>query len=136
MPWSAADHDESIFTTFSPSSSYSTGNSMPMPILPTNLSSSASSKFKDAAPVMKPEISTMSADAHSTVFPLAESVDCHALHVDFQRVAERSVGRNSSGVTMKNGGGSSSEGAGVLRQIWSGVVDDLSSAGGRKVGFA
>lgn len=67
---------------------------------------------------------------------LAESVDCHGLHVDFQREAERSVGTSASreGSSKANGG---VEEGGVLRTIWKGVVDDLSAFGGeRKVGFA
>jgi hypothetical protein len=68
---------------------------------------------------------------------LAESVDCHGLHVDFQREAERSVGRSSGGVKAEGRSDAGSEG-GVLRTIWKGVVDDLTAfgGGGRKVGFA
>jgi hypothetical protein len=98
---------------------------------------------------MKPEISTMSADADAHVSALAESVDCHALHVDFQRVAERSVGgRREVSAAARGGGGSTSSASGggggidggVFGQIWRGVVDDLGgfgavAAGGRKVGF-
>jgi hypothetical protein len=150
MPWTAADHDDSHPTLHNPQTS-----SLRVPIIPSNLVSSSSSRisrqgantlaptdeFSQAETVMKPTISTMSADAMSlrAVLPLAELSDCHGLHIDFHEIAERSVGDAVDKLAREDLSGGRDRGVGVLKQIWEGIMQDFNGGGtgnGRKFAMA
>lgn len=79
---------------------------------------------------MKPEISTMSADA--VYLPMAEMSDDHAMNIDFHALADRvstSVRRLQVGGTV-----GVEEQASIMKQVWSDMVDDLTKAiGGKKI---
>jgi hypothetical protein len=151
MPWTAADHDDSHPTLHNPQTS-----SLRVPIIPSDLGSSSSSskasrrgtntlaptdEFSQAETVMKPTISTMSADAVSlrAVLPMAELSDCHGLHIDFHEIAERSVGDAIGKLAREDLSGGKDGGVGVLKQIWEGIVQDFNGVGtgnGRKMMMA
>lgn len=67
--------------------------------------------------VMKPQISTMSADA--VYLPFGEHSDGHAMNVDFHAMAE-SVAANIRRMKVPV-----EEQAGIMKQLWSDMVDDM-----------
>ena len=67
--------------------------------------------------VMKPEINVMSADA--VYLPMSESSDGHAMNIDFHAMAERvAVNLRRMKVPVE-------EQAGIAKQIWGDMVDDI-----------
>ena len=70
---------------------------------------------------MKPEISAMSADA--VVLPMSEISDGHAMNVDFHAMADR-VAANLRRMKVPV-----DEQAGMMKQIWADLVDDMMGAG-------
>lgn len=71
---------------------------------------------------MKPQISTMSADA--VFLPMSDLSDGHSLNIDFHAMADRvAANLRSMKVPVE-------EQASVAKQIWSDMVDDI--LGGKK----
>lgn len=89
-----------------------------IPILPENYSYSArEAHVEDPEAVMKPEISTASADA---VFsPVADLGDGHSLNIDFHAMADRVA------MNLKEAKVSPEEQASMMKQIWNDMVDDM-----------
>ncbi|KAF2479883.1 hypothetical protein BDY17DRAFT_326888 [Neohortaea acidophila] len=77
--------------------------------------------------VMKPEISTMSADAVFT--PLADLSDGHGLNIDFHAMADRVAAGLKK---IKDREVPAEEQASLMKQLWNDMVDDM--LGGRKKG--
>lgn len=110
-----------------------------VPIIPTNFTPTAPKTVPAATPilasvaddaaVMKPEISTMSADAAAAIAPLAELSDCHAMHVDFHAVAEDVA----APLQPRGAKAAVQEGEGVFGRIFGDMVEDL--VRGRKLAF-
>lgn len=70
--------------------------------------------------VMKPEISTMSADA--VFLPMSEFTDGHAMNIDFHAMADRvAAGLKRMQVPVE-------EQASMMKQIWGDIVDDMLAA--------
>jgi len=74
--------------------------------------------------VMKPQISTMSAD--SVFLPMADMHDGHAQGIDFHDVADRMA------ASMRRMASPVEEQVGVLKQIWNDMVDDVVALGSKK----
>ena len=100
-----------------------------VPILPTNTSPSNILEIeREDVVVMKPEISSMSADA--VFLPMSELSDGHAMNIDFHAMADR-VAANLKRMKVPV-----EEQASMMKQIWGDIVDDMLSAaakGGKKV---
>ena len=103
-----------------------------VPILPTNTSTSyrntpsnTAHESEDATTVMKPEISTMSADA--VFLPMADMSDGHAMNVDFHAMADK-VAANLKRMSVPV-----EEQAGIMKQLWNDMVDDMLGSGKKKV---
>lgn len=94
-----------------------------VPILPNAFTTKSNAESEDLE-VMKPEISTMSADAIFS--PMAENTDGHGLNIDFHAMADR-VAANLKDLKIP-----ADEQAGLMKQIWSDMVDDM--MGKRKKG--
>lgn len=75
---------------------------------------------------MKPQISTMSADA--VFLPMADSHDGHGLNIDFHAMADR-VAANLKRMKVP-----AEEQAGLMKQLWDDMVDDIFGAAGGKKG--
>lgn len=75
--------------------------------------------------VMKPEISALSADA--VFLPMADLSDDHAMHVDFHGMAD-TVANNLRRMKVPV-----EEQAGIMKQLWSEMVDDMFGGQGKKV---
>ena len=78
--------------------------------------------------VMKPEISTMSADA--VFLPMSEFTDGHAMNIDFHAMADR------VSASLKRMQVPADEQASMMKQIWGDIVDDVlaaTKAGGKKL---
>lgn len=74
--------------------------------------------------VMKPEISTMSADA--VFLPMSEMSDGHAMNIDFHAMADR-VATNVRSLKAPV-----EEQASLMKQIWNDMVDDMLAMGKKK----
>jgi hypothetical protein len=100
-----------------------------VPILPTNTNPTNILAIEpEDVVVMKPEISTMSADA--VFLPMSELSDGHAMNIDFHAMADR-VAANLKRMKVPV-----EEQASMMKQIWGDIVDDMLSAaatGGKKV---
>jgi hypothetical protein len=101
-----------------------------VPILPTNSNPTNVLELEPdwQASVMKPEISTMSADA--VFLPMSEFTDGHAMNIDFHAMADR-VAANLKRMKVPV-----EEQASMMKQIWGDIVDDMLAAtgtGGKKV---
>ena len=70
-------------------------------------------------PVIKPMIETASADSDGVVSAMSEVTDNHAMEIDMYDLT-RTVGKAAKGV-----GQGLDEKGGVVRELWSGFVDDL-----------
>lgn len=70
---------------------------------------------------MKPEISTMSADA--VFLPMSDMHDGHAENVDFHAMADR-VAANLKRMKVPI-----EEQAGLMKQLWNDIVDDMLAVG-------
>lgn len=90
-----------------------------VPILPNNYTAASRAAVEEAAEtvVMKPQISTMSADA--VFLPMTDLSDGHSLNIDFHAMADR-VARNLRSMKVPV-----EEQASVAKQIWNDMVDDL-----------
>lgn len=66
---------------------------------------------------MKPQISTMSADA--VYLPMADLADGHSLNIDFHAMAD-TVAANLRRMQVPV-----EEQAGIMKQIWGDMVDDM-----------
>ncbi|KAK3722657.1 hypothetical protein LTR37_002227 [Vermiconidia calcicola] len=102
-----------------------------VPIIPTNYTNASNSNPTEdvVAPVMKAEVSTMSAD---TVFlPMAEMSDGHAQNIDFHAMAEGvgDVVKRVDEVTLGMGVG---ERTGMMRRVLGDIADDLLGVAGKK----
>ncbi|KAK4541235.1 hypothetical protein LTR36_008151 [Oleoguttula mirabilis] len=96
---------------------------MRVPIIATNLTRPTSARHAAEAEetaVMKPEINAMSADA--VYLPFGEHSDGHALNVDFHAMAD-SVAANIRRMKVPV-----EEQAGIMKQLWSDMVDDMVGA--------
>ena len=71
---------------------------------------------------MKPEISTMSLSSDAVYLPMAEHSDGHALNVDFHAMAD-TVAANIKRMQVPV-----EEQAGMMKQLWSDLVDDMLGA--------
>lgn len=88
-----------------------------VPILPDNYNATENAAAEEHAEVMKPEISTMSADA--VFLPMADLSDGHAMNIDFHAMADRvAVNLRQMKVPVE-------EQASMMKQIWSDLVDDM-----------
>lgn len=74
--------------------------------------------------VMKPEISTMSAD--SVFLPMTDMHDGHAQGIDFHDVTDRMA------AGLRRMASPVEEQAGVLKQIWNDMIDDVVAMGSKK----
>lgn len=88
-----------------------------VPILPDNYASTSNAAPEDPTAVMKPEISTMSADA--VFLPMADMSDGHAMNIDFHAMADRVA------VNLRQMKIAPEEQASMMKQIWSDLVDDM-----------
>ena len=88
-----------------------------VPILPNNYSNTTNAAAEEEEAVMKPEISTMSADA--IFLPMADLSDGHAMNIDFHAMADRvAVNLRQMKVPVE-------EQASMMKQIWADLVDDM-----------
>lgn len=90
-----------------------------VPILPNNYTNTASTLAAEPEEtvVMKPQISTMSADA--VFLPMSDLSDGHGLNIDFHAMADRvAANLRSMKVPVE-------EQASVAKQIWNDMVDDI-----------
>ena len=93
-----------------------------VPILPNNYTYRTTPEtLEPEAAVMKPEISAMSADA--VILPMADLSDGHAMNVDFHAMADR-VAANLKRMQVPV-----EEQAGMMKQLWNDLVDDMLSIG-------
>ncbi|GAB7361541.1 hypothetical protein MBLNU230_g1595t1 [Neophaeotheca triangularis] len=94
--------------------------SLRVPILPDNYSpprTGAHAPLNDASVVLKPQVNAMSAD--SVYLPLQELHDGHAMNIDFHALAESVASQvQKMGVPMQ-------ERAGLMKQIWGDMMDDI-----------
>lgn len=88
-----------------------------VPILPDNYSATTNAAAEVQDEVMKPEISTMSADA--VFLPMADLSDGHSLNIDFHAMADR-VSANLRQLKV-----APEEQASIMKQIWADLVDDM-----------
>lgn len=88
-----------------------------VPILPNNYTTTTNAAEPEPAVVMKPQISTMSADA--VFLPMSDLSDGHSLNIDFHAMADR-VAANLRRMQVPV-----EERASVAKQIWNDMVDDL-----------
>jgi hypothetical protein len=100
-----------------------------VPILPDTYVPRDPAAADEDVVVMKPEISTMSADA--VYLPMSELSDGHAMNIDFHAMADRVA------VNLRKIGGDGKLGpeeqASLIKQVWGDLVDDVVKAvGGRK----
>lgn len=77
---------------------------------------------------MKPEISTMSADA--VYLPMSDLSDGHAMNIDFHAMADR-VAANLREMGVKPGAGAEEVGS-IMKTVWGDLVDDVVKALGAK----
>ena len=104
-----------------------------VPILPSTTTPSPSIELPSASDedvvVMKPEISSMSADA--VFLPMSEFTDGHAMNIDFHAMADRV----QAGLKRVKEQVSVEEQASMMKRIWGDMVDDmLAAAAGKKAG--
>lgn len=89
-----------------------------VPILPTNNNPTNILEIEsEEVVVMKPEISTMSADA--VFLPMSDLSDGHAMNIDFHAMADR-VAANLKRMKVP-----AEEQASMMKQIWADIVDDM-----------
>jgi len=99
-----------------------------VPIVPDNYNSARSGAHAHEveSAVMKPQISTMSADA--VFLPMSEMSDGNALNIDFHAMAERvSTNLRRMRVPVE-------EQAGLMKQLWNDIVDDMVGANKKATG--
>lgn len=96
-----------------------------VPILPTTLTPTPKPISEPETLVMKPTISSMSAD--TVYLPMAEMSDGHAMNIDFHAMADR-VAANLRRMSVPV-----EEQAGIIKQVWSDMVDDVLGGGGKNV---
>lgn len=103
FPTADVDADEEVFR---------------VPILPNNFTNTSTIAAEpEETVVMKPEISTMSADA--VFLPMSDLSDGHSLNIDFHAMADRvAANLRSMKVPVE-------EQASVAKQIWNDMVDDI-----------
>ncbi|WPG98276.1 Hypothetical protein R9X50_00106400 [Acrodontium crateriforme] len=97
-----------------------------VPILPNNFSPPKTGAHapEPEIVVMKPEISSMSADA--VVLPMAEMHDGHADGIDFHRLADMAASKVAT--NFRNFKAPVEQQAGLVKQIFSDMVDDMLGA--------
>ncbi|KAI7485580.1 hypothetical protein KC357_g2873 [Hortaea werneckii] len=98
---------------------------MRVPIIPDNYSpprTGAHAPEVEEMVVFKPQIVTASADA--VYLPMADLSDGHAMNVDFHSMADR-VASNLRRMRLPV-----EQQAGMMKQLWSDMIDDLFSVGG------
>jgi hypothetical protein len=94
-----------------------------IPILPDLYSHHESTS--PSAPPMKPQIYTVSGSGVVAASPMSEVVDNHAVDIDPFSLTE-TVGRSRIGEeTQRRTNGSASGEQGVMRELWSGFLDDI-----------
>ncbi|GAB1729388.1 hypothetical protein NU195Hw_g4340t1 [Hortaea werneckii] len=102
---------------------------MRVPIIPDNYSpprTGAHAPEVEEMVVFKPQIVTASADA--VYLPMADLTDGHAMNVDFHSMANR-VASNLRRMKLPV-----EQQAGMMKQLWSDMIDDLFSVGGAAAG--
>ncbi|KAI6810259.1 hypothetical protein KC340_g18634 [Hortaea werneckii] len=98
---------------------------MRVPIIPDNYSpprTGAHAPEVEEMVVVKPQIVTASADA--VYLPMADLSDGHAMNVDFHSMADR-VATNLRRMRLPV-----EQQAGMMKQLWSDMIDDLFGVGG------
>ncbi|KAJ5673903.1 hypothetical protein N7462_009342 [Penicillium macrosclerotiorum] len=93
-----------------------------VPVLPDLFSHHESST--PSAPPMKPQIYTVSGGDVSAASPMSEVVDNHAVDLDPFSLTE-AVGRSRIGEELQRRQNGSSKEPGVVRELWSGFLDDV-----------
>lgn len=95
-----------------------------VPIIPTLNVNSTEANMKAFASVMpeetvimKPEISTMSAD--TVLMPFAEAADGHAMNIDFHAMSDR------MGANLRRMSEPVEEKAGMVKQVLGDMLDDI-----------
>lgn len=99
-----------------------------VPIVPDNYNPPRTGAHAPEAEtvVMKPQISTMSADA--VFLPMSDMSDGNALNIDFHAMADRvSANLRRMKVPVE-------EQAGLMKQLWNDIVDDMVGASKRATG--
>ncbi|GES62611.1 SAP-domain-containing protein [Aspergillus terreus] len=92
-----------------------------IPILPDSYSHHLQAPAPGSAP-MKPQVYTVAGDgADVAASPMTEVVDNHAVDIDPFSLTE-AVGKSRYGAQLQNQG---SQEPGVMRELWSGFLDDL-----------
>ncbi|RMY19211.1 hypothetical protein D0867_04812 [Hortaea werneckii] len=102
---------------------------MRVPIIPDNYSpprTGAHAPEAEEMVVVKPQIVTASADA--VYLPMADLSDGHAMNVDFHSMADR-VATNLRRMRLPV-----EQQAGMMKQLWSDMIDDLFGVGGAGTG--
>jgi len=90
-----------------------------VPIIPTNFSPPRTGAHapEEETVVMKPQISTMSADA--IYLPMSDLSDGHSLNIDFHAMADKvAVNLRRMQVPVEKQ-------AGMMKQLWNDMVDDM-----------
>ena len=67
-------------------------------------------------PVIRPMIETASADSDGVVSAMSEVTDNHAMDIDMYELT-KTVGKASKGLGVEK--------VGMVRELWTGFVDDL-----------
>jgi len=98
------------------------GPGIQIPVLPDQYSHRESSST--SAPPMKPQIYTVSGAGVVSASPMSEVVDNHSIDIDPFSLTE-AVGRSRFGEETKRRASSSPTGQGIMRELWSGFLDDI-----------
>ena len=93
-----------------------------IPVLPDLYSHHESTS--PSAPPMKPQIYTVSGSGVVAASPMSEVVDNHSIDIDPFSLTE-TVGRSRVGEEVQRRTNGSSSNQGVVRELWSGFLDDV-----------
>lgn len=93
-----------------------------IPVLPDLYSHHESAS--PSAPPMKPQIYTVSGSGVVAASPMSEVVDNHSIDIDPFSLTE-TVGRSRVGEEVQRRTNGSSSNQGVMRELWSGFLDDV-----------
>jgi len=98
---------------------------MRIPLLPDNYEPPRRSIAHQEAmePVIRPTIETASADGTNVVSAMSEVTDNHSVEIDMFDLTKQ-VGKAAKGM-MKNNVETVKQGGGMMKELWSGFVDDL-----------
>lgn len=122
--------DFAYFPDIDPDTQLDDYSQVRVPIIPTNFTPNRTGAHapEQETVVFKPQISTMSADA--VYLPMADLSDSHSLNVDFHAMADK-VASNIRRMKVPV-----EEQAGMMKQLWNEMVDDMLGASQKKASTA